>query len=150
MTGLGRLAGLDFGTVRIGIALSDPGRTLASPWETYTRCGAVADARYFQDLVAQQQIVTFVVGLPLHASGDESAKSKQARQFGQWLQDTTGIAVEYYDERYSTVEAEQALEGAGLTRRQRKKRLDHVAAQMILAAYLEAYRSRSVRNEPLD
>jgi len=133
----GRIAGIDFGTVRIGIALTDPDRTIASPYENYTRRSESADGQYFFDLVQREQIQLFVVGLPLHLSGDESEKSHQARQFGQWLGETTGVPVEFFDERFTTVEAEGLLQDAQLTRKRRKKRLDMLAAQIMLTAYLE-------------
>jgi putative Holliday junction resolvase len=134
----GRLAGIDFGTVRIGIAVTDSDRRLASPYENYTRRGADGDARYFRQLVGAENIVAFVVGLPVHGSGEESQKSIESRRFGQWLTEITGLPVRYYDERYTSVQAEQSLLGAQMTRKRRKKRLDMVAAQIMLAAYLES------------
>ncbi|HZZ28341.1 MAG TPA: Holliday junction resolvase RuvX [Pirellulales bacterium] len=134
----GRLAGIDFGTVRIGIAITDPERRIASPLANYTRHGAAADAEYFRKLAAAENIVGFVVGLPVHLDGRESQKSGEARQFGQWLAQTTGVNVVFFDERFTTFEAEQALLGAELTKKQRKARLDKLAAQILLSAYLEA------------
>jgi putative holliday junction resolvase len=134
----GRVAGIDFGTVRIGIAISNPERTIASPLENYTRGTREQDERRFRRLVAEEGVVLFVVGLPLHLDGGESPKSQEARKFGQWLAETTGVPVEFFDERFTSVEAEQALLAADLTRKRRKKRMDMLAAQMMLAAYLEA------------
>jgi putative Holliday junction resolvase len=140
----GRLAGIDFGTVRIGVAVTDPNRVLASPLENYTRRGQEADAQYFRRLVAEERIAVFVVGLPVHTSGAESRLSKEAREFGRWLQEITGLPVEFYDERYSSAQAEAFLLDAELSKKKRKRRLDMVAAQLLLAAYLEATR----RGEP--
>lgn len=133
----GRLAGIDFGTVRHGIALSDPGQILASPFENYTRQNNELDAQWFLDLVNQESVVGFVVGLPIHLSGDESPKSKEAKKFGDWLSQLTNLPVEYQDERYTSVEAEQQMLAANLTKKRRKARMDMLAAQMILRAYLE-------------
>lgn len=144
----GRLAGVDYGTVRIGVAITDPDRTLASPLENYTRHGPAADAEYFRRLVADEGVVGFVVGLPVHASGADSQKSQEARAFGRWLRETTGVPVCFYDERYSSVHAEALLLEADLSRKQRKRRRDMLAAQVVLAAYLEATRRRA--DEPLD
>ena len=144
----GRLAGIDFGTVRIGIAISDPERRLASPHANYTRAGPDADARYFRQLVEEEQIVAFVVGLPVHASGEESQKSLQCRRFGQWLRSVTGLPVRFFDERYTSVQAERSLIAAQMTRKKRKKRRDMVAAQLILAAYLDS--PSSAAPGPLD
>lgn len=140
----GRLAGIDFGTVRIGIALTDARQTLASPYENYRRRGPRADAQRFRRLVAEERIVGFVVGLPLHLDGRESEKSLSARRFGNWLGEVTGVPLEFFDERYTTSEAQQVLGAADLTRRARRKRLDMLAAQIMLSAYLESHaRGRS-------
>lgn len=136
----GRLAGIDFGTVRIGIAVTDVARKLASPYENYTRRGAATDATRFQQLVRDENVVGFIVGLPNHLSGAESQKSREVREFADWLQRVTGRPVRLFDERYSTAEASQLLGDAQLTRKRRKKRLDMIAAQLILAAFLESHR----------
>jgi putative Holliday junction resolvase len=134
----GRIAGIDFGTVRIGIAITDPGQTVASPYENYARRGPERDAERFRRLAEEEGIVRFVVGLPVHMSGEESAKSRQARQFAAWLQETTGVPVDLFDERYTTVEAERLLQEAKLSAKQRRARLDKLAAQLLLAAYLQS------------
>jgi putative Holliday junction resolvase len=134
----GRVAGIDFGTVRIGIAISDPDRTIASPLENYTRRGPDQDARRFRRLVDEENISLFVVGLPVHLSGLESQKSLEARKFGKLLEEITGVPVVFFDERFTSVEAEQHLIGADMTRKKRKERLDKIAAQILLAAYLES------------
>ena len=134
----GRIAAVDFGTVRIGIAISDPGRSIASPLESYVRRNREQDARRFAQLAAEEAVVLWVVGLPIHLDGRESRKSIEARSFGKWLADVTGVPVEFFDERFTSVEAEAMLLQADLTNKRRKKRIDMVAAQIILAAYLES------------
>ncbi len=134
----GRLAGIDYGTVRIGIAITDPGQRIASPLAIYNRQDETADAGYFKRLVTQQQIAGFVVGLPVHLDGRESQKSIEARAFGKWLQEITGVSVVFFDERFTTAEAEQLLEAGELTKKQRKARLDKLAAQILLTAFIEA------------
>ena len=146
----GRVAGIDFGTVRHGIAISDPDRRLASPYESYTRRGEQQDAERFRRLVDDEGIVLWVVGLPVHLDGRESQKSIESRQFGRWLSEVTGVPVEFSDERFTSVEAEQALLGARLTNRRRKKRRDMVAAQIILSAYLESQGERQEEPGALD
>ena len=79
-----------------------------------------------------------MVGLPLYASGDESQKSFEAREFGSWLATLTGLPVAYHDERYTSVQAESLLGAASLTRGKRKKRIDKVAAQLILSSFLDS------------
>jgi len=145
----GRVVGVDYGTVRLGLALSDPQRRIASPLENYTRSGLQADARRFARLVAEEGVTLFVVGLPVHLDGNESQKSREAREFGKWLADSTGLPVEYFDERFTTTEAHGLLTGANLRGKQRKGRLDMLAAQIMLSAYLESSRTRE-KTEPLD
>jgi putative holliday junction resolvase len=135
---LGRVAGIDYGTVRIGIALSDPGRSIASPIENYTRRNPELDAQRFQRLVKEESVTQFVVGLPVHLDGRESQKSFEARQFGKWLTEITGVPVDFFDERFTSTEAENLLINAEMTSKRRKKRLDMLAAQIMLTAYLES------------
>ncbi|HBO44995.1 MAG TPA: Holliday junction resolvase RuvX, partial [Planctomycetaceae bacterium] len=96
------------------------------------------DARRFRRLVEEEAVALLVVGLPVHNDGGESQKSREAREFGAWLTDVTGVEVVYFDERFTSLEAEQFLLGAEMTSKRRKKRLDMVAAQIMLAAFLEA------------
>ncbi|MGD0654766.1 MAG: Holliday junction resolvase RuvX [Thermoguttaceae bacterium] len=134
----GRVAGIDYGTVRIGIALSDPMRNIASPMETYTRRNAELDAQRFKRLAEEEEVALFVVGLPVFLDGRESPKSVEARQFGQWLAEVTGVPVDFFDERFTSAEAENLLLDAELTKKRRKKRVDMLAAQIMLSAYLES------------
>jgi putative Holliday junction resolvase len=129
---------VDYGSVRIGLAISDPERRLASPLAVYERRGREQDAVYFRSLVSDEEIAAFVVGLPIHLDGREGQKAIEARAFGAWLAETTGLPVTFWDERFSTVEAEAALWQAGLTHKKRKGRRDRVAAQVFLQAYLDA------------
>ena len=133
-----RIAGIDYGTVRIGIATADLEVGIASPYETYTRRNEKLDAEYFRELATLERLAKFVVGLPVHLSGEESQKSYEARQFGAWLAKLTGLPVEYYDERFTSAEAEALLGDAQLTKKKRQARLDQLAAQIMLTAYLEA------------
>lgn len=137
----GRLAAVDYGTVRLGVAITDPEQRFASPLANYTRRTPALDGAWFRQLVRAESIVGFVVGLPVHLDGRESQKSREARAFGQWLAEGTGVPVAYFDERFTSREAEQLLIAAEVPRARRKERLDKLAAQILLTAYLEA-RSR--------
>lgn len=134
----GRLLGIDFGASRVGLAISDPDRIIASPMTTYTRRNLVADASFFKGLAQGERAVALVVGLPVHLNGREGIKAIEARKYGAWLAETTGLPVVFADERFTTLEAESALWNAGLTHRKRKQRRDSVAAQIMLQAYLDA------------
>ncbi len=133
-----RLLGIDYGSVRIGIALADTEVRIASPYENYTRRSVALDAQYFAQLAKQERIGRFVVGLPVHLHGGESQKSTEARNFGKWLAEVSGAPVEYFDERYTTAEADELLGAAKLTKKQRQARRDQLAAQIMLTAYLES------------
>lgn len=134
----GRLLGVDFGTVRVGLAICDAERRIASPLTTYQRRDEARDSAYFRQLVAQEQVIGLVVGLPVHTNGTEGEKAKQARAYGAWLHQVTQLPIVFHDERFTTAFAESALWNAGLTHKQRKERRDRVAAQLLLQAYLEA------------
>jgi putative holliday junction resolvase len=133
-----RLLGVDYGSVRVGLAISDPDRKMAFPLTTYVRCGPLQDAEYFRELVTEEEIGQLVVGLPVHLSGREGQKATEARAFGAALMSWTALPVVFWDERFTTVEAEAHLWAAGLTHKQRKDRRDRVAAQILLQTYLDA------------
>jgi putative Holliday junction resolvase len=78
------------------------------------------------------------VGLPVHLDGREGSKALEARRFGQWLGEVTNLPIVFWDERFTTVEAEGYLWSAGLTHKRRKARRDQVAAQIMLQSFLDA------------
>jgi putative Holliday junction resolvase len=133
-----RLVGVDYGQVRVGLAISDAGRLIASPLITYTRRDPEHDAAWFHTLIEREEVGALVVGLPVHLDGREGQKAAEARTFGGWLAEVTGLPVVYWDERFTTVEAESFLAAAGLTDKRRKSRRDRVAAQILLQSYLDA------------
>ncbi len=133
-----RILGLDYGTRRVGAALSDPGRTMAFPLEVYKRRGPKQDAVHYRELVEVNQVARIVVGLPVHTSGRVGQLAKEARAFGEWLATETARPVMYFDERFTTVEAEQWMIDAGLTRQKREALRDKLAALIMLQSYLEA------------
>jgi putative Holliday junction resolvase len=144
-----RILGVDFGTKRIGLAISHGDCRIASPMAVYTRRDAGEDARFFQQLVNEEEIERLVVGLPVHMSGDEGRKAAEARAFGKWLGETTNRPVAFWDERLTTSQAEQYLWDARLTHKQRKERRDKVAAQIMLQAFLDAGCPQIAQAEPL-
>lgn len=136
----GPLLGIDHGTRRLGLAVSDARQSLAMPLAVYHRATAARDGQYLIDLAKTYGIVGIVVGLPAHMSGDEGQRAREARNYGQWAAQVTGLPVDFVDERYSTAMAEELLARAGHTARQRRARRDMIAAQLILQAYLEGAR----------
>ncbi len=135
---MGRILGLDFGTRRVGAALSDPRGKIASPLEVYERRTPTLDARHYRDLVANEGIERLVIGLPLHTDGREGDSARLVREFGAWLGKETERPVTYHDERYTTVEAEEILRMSGQKSRDRRTRRDMLAAQILLQAFLDA------------
>jgi putative Holliday junction resolvase len=135
---MGRVLGLDFGTRRVGAALSDPRRKIATPLEVHHRRDMAGDERHYEELVRAHDIDRIVIGLPLHTSGQAGTSAALARRFGERLAEATGITVVFHDERFTTVEAEEALISAGLKRRRRKGLRDMIAAQILLQNYLDS------------
>lgn len=139
----GRIVGVDFGTVRIGLAITDLNQTIASPLNVYQRRNEKLDEKFFKELVTLEHVCGFVVGLPIHLSGEPSAKSAEATRFGEWLANCTGLTVTWFDERFTTAFARQVLNESNLSGKKRKDRLDKLAAQILLSAYLEAKASEA-------
>ncbi|QEL18809.1 Holliday junction resolvase RuvX [Limnoglobus roseus] len=133
----GRLLGIDPGTVRIGLAVCDPDRIIASPHGTYERRSPDADAAFFRQLMKAEQIVGFVVGLPISLNDTEGPKAKESREFAMWLTAETGLPVAFSDERFTSSYAEDSLIAAGVRRDKRKGKRDRIAAQFILQAFLD-------------
>jgi putative holliday junction resolvase len=133
-----RILALDFGTRRVGAAVCDPERSMAFPLEVYDRRGPDLDARHYRDLAAANDVERIVVGLPIHTTGREGRLATAARSFGDWLAEVTRLPVVYFDERYTSIEAEQRLIDARLTRQKRKALRDKLAAQIMLQSYLDA------------
>lgn len=134
----GRVAGVDYGRKRIGVAVCDAHRILASPLCVRQTTGdARADAAFFRKLAADESLVGFVVGLPVHADGTDSRMSVEVERFGGWLAAQTGLPVVFHDERYSSREATGLLAGSGLSRGRKKERTDAIAAQVVLSSWLD-------------
>jgi putative Holliday junction resolvase len=142
----GRLLGIDFGSARIGLAICDADQKIAGPLATYRRRTSELDAKYFRELIEEEKIAGVVMGMPLHLSGRESQKSREVERFARWLREMTGCPLAYCDERFSTAIADELI-GGELTRQQRRERIDKIAAQVILASYLESDRHSSWQRE---
>jgi putative Holliday junction resolvase len=139
----GRL-GIDVGSVRVGVALSDPTGTLASPLETVRRARDESDLDHIAALVAEHEVTEVIVGEPRHLSGASGASAKEARAYSRALAGRIGpVPVHLVDERLSTVTAASSLRENGLDSRQQRPVIDQAAAVVILQAYLDAQRERS-------
>ena len=129
-----RVLGLDHGSRRVGIAISDALRITAQPLEVVARVSAVDR---IAEIVGEYGIEEIVVGLPTSLSGNEGPPAVAAREFGGEIGLATGIEVLYVDERFTTVTAEKVMLQAGAKRRVRRDSVDKVAAAIILQAFLD-------------
>jgi putative Holliday junction resolvase len=135
-----RALGIDFGERRVGIALSDPTGTLASPLPTLKRrAGKRPPLAALQRIVVDHDVEVLVFGLPLALNGDETEWTRTVREVGEALATRTGLPVHFVDERLTSVRAERTVRSLGLPRRKReeKERIDAAAAILILQAWLD-------------
>ena len=138
--GCSRALGVDFGTKRIGLAVSDPTNTVATPLETLVcREGRRPPYAKIVDLAVTHEVGQLVVGLPLDLSGKENEWCAEVRSMAARLGERADVPVAFVDERLTSVRAERALRAAGLTRskHREKSRVDAAAAQLILQAWLD-------------
>lgn len=137
---MARVMGLDYGERRIGVAISDPTRTIAQPLSTIVRrAGKRPPYTKILELVEHYQPETIVIGLPIETSGQEGPQAARVREFGEGLRRRTAVVIEYWDERFTSERARKELimlEPSG--NRREKGRVDALAASFILMAYLNA------------
>jgi len=137
-----RVLGIDLGTRRIGLAVSDEDGRIAFPAGTLERKGKRADFAALRKLVRERQIGCAVVGLPLHMSGRAGVEAEAARAFATALAEAAGIPVDTLDERWTSVAAHRSLQESGrrVVEKHGKGIVDEVAATLLLSTYLERRR----------
>ncbi|KAB1503712.1 Holliday junction resolvase RuvX [Corynebacterium sp. 320] len=146
--GRGRRLGLDVGSVRIGVALSDPDCILASPLETVKASIDSSDVQRVAALVEENFVVEVIVGLPVALRGNHTSSTLAAEEFARDLSQVIGdIPVRMVDERMSTMAATQAMQASGVSAKKGRSRIDQAAAVHILQGWLDA--RRRVMNEEL-
>jgi putative Holliday junction resolvase len=143
--GNGRVMALDVGKVRIGVALTDPLGYTAQPLLTVWRKTRGEDLRSLLRLIRKHEVVGIVVGNPLHMSGEVSAWAAKVQEFAEELRVRSGLPVELWDERLSSVAAHEILNEAGYERQERKYVIDQVAAVVILQGWMEAKEQAAAR-----
>jgi putative holliday junction resolvase len=144
----GRILGIDWGEVRIGLALSDESQTLATPLETLVRrAGKRFPMKTLLELTSLHRPVGVVVGLPLAPEGTEGESATSAREMAEAIGRTTGLPLELWDERMSTARALGAVREQGGSTRGRKTEVDALAAAVLLQHFLEARRVLAERAE---
>ncbi len=130
--------GIDYGTARIGVALSDELQMLAHPAETIAVAQKGDPAARIAAIVREKEVEQIVVGLPRHMNGSEGVSAEKAREFAEKLKKVVSCEVRTWDERLSTVAAHRSLREAGKSSRQTRGIVDQVAAQHLLQGYLDS------------
>ena len=137
--------GLDFGTSTVGVAISDSMLITALPIETITRKGENKLRRTYariKELIEEYSVDRIVVGEPKNMNGTDSEISELAEDFAEELEKKTGLPVEMWDERMTTMTAGKILQAAGIKGANKKKYVDKLAASIILQGYLNYYGQR--------
>lgn len=133
-----RIMGIDYGTVRTGIAISDPSGTIAQP-AGYIKSSSLKDLSIIiLNQCKEKGIKKVVLGLPLHMNGQESKGAEEVRKLGSFLRQDSDISIVFWEERLSTCAAERVLIEGNASRARRKKNIDSIAAAIILQNYLES------------
>lgn len=138
-----RILALDYGTKRIGVALSDELRWTAQPLETFERRTLQRDVAHIASLVAVHEVVEVVLGFPLQLDGREGPAIQAMRQFSEQLAQGLSVPLILWDERMTTKAAEDLLIAADVSRKKRKGTVDRVAAAILLQSYLASLESNS-------
>ncbi|MDR7435044.1 MAG: Holliday junction resolvase RuvX [Armatimonadota bacterium] len=138
-----RILGLDVGTRRIGVALSDPLGISAQPLKVIEREGWDADLAEIRALVREWEVSCVVVGMPRSLNGSLGPQARMVEEFVAKLRDAIGVPVDTWDERLTTVAAERAMLEANVRRDRRRQRVDAVAAALLLQAYLDSARRKA-------
>ena len=134
---MGRKLGIDYGTVRIGLAISDLTGLLATPLEPLNGADMNKACKDLADLCKERDVDKLVVGLPRNMDGSEGKSAEKARIMGDMFAQTTGLDVIYLDERMTSMAAERALLELDMSRKKRKQKIDGMAAALILQTYLD-------------
>lgn len=137
----GRLLGLDVGSKTVGLALSDTGHIIASPYKTLERKGWKQDLPFLANLIKAENVIACVIGLPINMDGSMGERCEYVRDFGDKLQEFIETPIIYWDERLSTVAVERMLIDADLSRKRRGEVVDKLAASYILQGVLDRLRN---------
>ena len=132
-----RKMGIDYGDVRIGIAMSDALCIISSPFEVYKNRGEEDALNHITSLVKEYGVDGIAMGLPINMDGTEGERAKIHREFGEKLEKLSGVKVTFIDERLTSAEAEEILISSGVRREKRKELIDKISAQIILQTYID-------------
>ncbi len=130
-----RLMGIDFGDVRIGIALSDPLQIISQPFRVIPNNDNTISE--IQNIIKTEEVEKIILGLPLNLEGEDTKKTLEVREFAEILISNIDVPVIFWDERYTSVEANEKLKEMGYSIAESRKVIDKVAASIILKSYME-------------
>ena len=133
-----RVLALDLGKKRIGLAVSDELGITAQGLKTLERTNIREDLARVAQLAAEKNVSLIVIGNPLHMSGREGRQAEYARDFGQRLEERSGIPVKFWDERLTTVAAQRVLRESGISIEKRARAVDQLSAVILLENYLDS------------
>ncbi|MBS3766285.1 Holliday junction resolvase RuvX [Candidatus Bipolaricaulota bacterium] len=134
----GKILGLDWGSKRIGIAISDREGNVALGRPSHHREDLESDLDYLEELVEGEDVSLVVIGMPFHMNGGEGQSAEKVREFKQALEERLPVPVDTMDERLTSSEAERVMIESDLRREERKEKRDRVAATLILQRYLDS------------
>jgi putative holliday junction resolvase len=134
----GRILALDVGKRRIGLAVSDPLGITAQGLSTLQRTTIRLDLAYLAEIIVEYSASLLLVGDPLHMSGDKSRQAQYIRDFAARLTERTGVPVQFWDERLTTVQAQRVLKESGISIEKRARAVDRLAAVILLESYLDS------------
>jgi putative Holliday junction resolvase len=138
----GRILALDLGKKRIGLALSDELGVTAQGLETLEREGRRTDIEALRRLAIDKRVTLILMGDPLHMSGAQSRQGEYTREFARELEYKTGLPIRFWDERWTSREAERTLRGSGIANTERKAAIDRLSAVILLQSYLDSPEAR--------
>ena len=138
MTRTRRILALDLGKKRIGLALSDELGLTAQGLKTLEREGRRDDIETLRKLAVESRVALFLIGDPMHMSGAPSRQGEYTREFARELEYKTGLPVKFWDERWTSREAERTLRGSGIAHGERKPAIDRLSAVILLQSYLDS------------
>ena len=142
MAALGRILALDLGRKRIGLALSDELGFTAQGLQTLEREGRRDDIEVLRRLSVENNVKMILMGDPLHMSGEKSRQGEYTREFARELEYKTGLPIRFWDERWTSREAERTLRGSGISHNERKPAIDRLSAVILLQSYLDSAEAR--------
>ncbi len=132
-----RVLAIDYGTVRVGIALSDPMRIIAAPYKTIQLESDAQVINEIIEIIREQSVKEIVLGLPLNLSGEDTIQTGKTRDFCRLLKESVDLPIIWQDERFTSKESESEIRKMGLSPKQGRKIVDQIAASLILRSYLQ-------------